>query len=137
MDNAVEDDPALAIGTAKELIETTCKGILEQRGQTAVPSWEMPDLAKATARSLGLVPEDVPSAERGSETLRALLGNLWSVAGRLAELRNLYGTGHGKHPSAQGLHPRHARLAVGAAAALVTFLFETHVANPHQFTTAT
>lgn len=32
MKSAVEDDPGLAIGTAKELVETTCKTILEERG---------------------------------------------------------------------------------------------------------
>jgi len=45
----------------------------------------------------------------------------------LAELRGLYGTGHGKHGKASGLSPRHAKLAVGAAATLTTFLFETHM----------
>ena len=33
MEEAVESDPALAIGTAKELIETCCKTILEERGE--------------------------------------------------------------------------------------------------------
>ena len=42
-----------------------------------------------------------------------------------AELRGLYGTGHGKHANTEGLSARHAKLAVGAAATLVTFLFET------------
>jgi hypothetical protein len=44
----------------------------------------------------------------------------------LAELRGLYGTGHGKDGKTQGVKPRHAKLAVGAAATLTTFLFETH-----------
>lgn len=46
----------------------------------------------------------------------------------MAELRNLYGTGHG--PSAKtnrGIQPRHARLATGVAATLASFLFETHL----------
>lgn len=43
---------------------------------------------------------------------------------------------HGKHPRTQALQPRHARLAVGSSAALVTFLYETHLARPKQ-TTAT
>jgi hypothetical protein len=33
METAVEDDPWLAIGTAKELVETTCKTILSERRQ--------------------------------------------------------------------------------------------------------
>ena len=51
-------------------------------------------------------------------------------AARMAELRNKFGTGHGKHPRSQALQPRHARLAVGASATLVTFLYDTHIARP-------
>jgi hypothetical protein len=51
---------------------------------------------------------------------------LATVSQSLAELRNLYGTGHGKGGRTKGLSPRHAKLAVGAAATLAVFLFETH-----------
>jgi hypothetical protein len=136
MEESVESDPDLAIGTAKELLETMCKGILEQRGQPSDPNWEVSQLAKATLKTLGLVPEDVPHASRGAEAVRVLLGSLSAIIGKLAELRNLYGTGHGKTPSTKGLHPRHARLAVGAAGALATFLFETHIAKPPRAGTA-
>lgn len=33
----------------------------------------------------------------------------------VAELRNHYGTGHGKAAGTKGLQPRHAKLAVGGA----------------------
>ena len=130
MEESVESDPDLAIGTAKELLETMCKGILEQRGQPSQPNWDVSQLAKATLKTLGLVPDDVPHATKGAEAVRVLLGSLSAVISKLAELRNLYGTGHGKKPSTKGLHPRHARLAVGAAGAVATFLFETHLAKP-------
>jgi hypothetical protein len=42
------------------------------------------------------------------------------------ELRGSYGTGHGPDGRARGLHGRHARLAVGMASTLATFLLETH-----------
>lgn len=58
--------------------------------------------------------------------IRRLLSNLGNIAQGLGELRNLYGTGHGKHGKSKGLNPRHARLAVGAASTLALFLFETH-----------
>lgn len=54
------------------------------------------------------------------------MSNLASVTQGLAEIRNLYGTGHGKDGKRRGLLPRHARLAVGAATTLVTFLLDTH-----------
>jgi len=54
-----------------------------------------------------------------------LLSNLGQVVIKLAELRNLYGTGHGKEKVKKGLNERHARLAVGAGITLSTFLLET------------
>lgn len=72
------------------------------------------------------MPEGIPDAARGADVLKRLLSNLGTIGNGLAELRGLYGTGHGKDGSAVGLKPRHARLAVGAAAALAVFLFETH-----------
>jgi hypothetical protein len=124
---AVENDPALAIGTAKELVETVCKTILTERNIEFSPDADVPKLVKETRQVLGLVPESIPNSAKGSESIRRLLSNLGNVAQGLGELRNLYGTGHGKGGSVRGLGPRHARLAVGAAGTLATFLFETHL----------
>lgn len=126
LQGSVDDDPDLAIGTAKELIETTCKTILEERGVPFGESDDISKLAKETRKVLGLVPDNIPEAAKGSETIRRLLSNLGNLVQGLAELRNLYGTGHGKAGKSKGLLPRHARLAVGAASTLVTFLFDTH-----------
>lgn len=129
MQDAVDSDPRLAIGTAKEFLETTCKTILAELGEEVSAKAELPELVKQTRAALKLLPEDVPDDAKGSEVIRRLLSNLGSVASGLAELRNLYGTGHGPHGKPRGLLPRHARLAVGAAAVLATFLFETHEAR--------
>jgi len=126
MKAAVEDDPGLAIGTAKELLETTCKTILEERGIQIDENPDIAKLVKETRRSLGLIPDTIPNSAKGAEIIRRLLSNLGNIAQGLGELRNLYGTGHGKHGRARGLNPRHARLAVGAAATLAMFLLETH-----------
>jgi hypothetical protein len=127
MDEAVEKDPALAIGTAKELIETCCKSILAERGKPVAGTPDMPQLTKETLRELKLVPEGVSDETRGADIIRRLLQNLGTIGNNLAELRGLYGTGHGKDGRTKGLAPRHAKLAVGAAATLAVFLFETHM----------
>jgi len=126
MKSSVDDDPGLAIGTAKELIETTCKTILEERGIQFNENDDISNLIKETRKSFGLIPDNIPNFAKGSEIIRRLLGNLGNIAQGLGELRNLYGTGHGKHGKSKGLSPRHARLAVGAASTLALFLFETH-----------
>ena len=126
IEQAVDTDPALAIGTAKELVETCCRTILAERGKPVTGTPDLPMLTKQTLRELALVPEGVPEQAKGAEVIKRLLSNLASICQGLAEIRGLYGTGHGKDGSAQGIKPRHAKLAVGAAATLVTFLFETH-----------
>ena len=126
MEEAVESDPALAIGTAKELIETCCKTILKERGEPFAKDSDMPELTKAAFRQLKMTRDDVPDATEGAESIRRVLSNLGSISNELVRLRNLYGTGHGKLANAPGLSPRHAKLAVGSAATLVRFLFESH-----------
>jgi len=126
IEQSIESDPALAIGTAKELIETCCKTILAERGKTVVGTPDIPALTKETLKELKLVPDGVPDSARGSDVIKRLLSNLGTIGNGLAELRSLYGTGHGKHGKTSGLSSRHAKLAVGAAATLTTFLFETH-----------
>lgn len=126
MKDSVETDPSLAIGTAKELIETCCKTILSERGHKVSSTPDITTLTKATFKELNLVPEGVPNSAKGAGVIKRLLSNLSTVGIGLAELRSLYGTGHGQHGSTTGLTTRHAKLAVGAAATLAIFLFETH-----------
>lgn len=129
MRSSVQEDPGLAIGTAKELVETVCKTILSDRKCDVDPAWDIGRLVKEARQSLSLLPSDIQDSAKGAESIKRLLNTLGSVVTGVAELRNLYGTGHGKHGRTKGVLPRHARLAVGAAATLATFLLETHEAR--------
>jgi len=129
MEDSVETDPSLAIGTAKELIETSCKTILAERGKPLSGTPNIPELTKATLKELKLLPDNVSESAAGAKATKRLLSNLGAISQSLAEMRNLYGTGHGKHGSTKGLPARHARLMVGSAATLARFLFETHEDN--------
>lgn len=126
MEGAVDGDPALAIGTAKDLVESCCKCVLLDRGVEVGRKATLPQLAKRTAGELKLVPEGVPESVRGADNIRRVLQNLASLVHHLAELRGLYGSGHGRDGKYRGLQPRHARLAVGAAATFIDFVVETH-----------
>lgn len=123
---AIDSDPALAIGTAKELVETTCKTILQDAGKTPASTLGLGDLVKAAMAELKLVPDDIDDRAKGADAIKKTLRSLTATVAGLGEIRNVYGSGHGRHGRARGLTPRHARLAVGAAATLSTFLFETH-----------
>ncbi|MBU0478865.1 abortive infection family protein [bacterium] len=121
---SIDTDPSLAIGSAKELVESTLKTILTELGIRYNKNDYVPKLLKETQKVLDLAPADIDDAKKGVDVIKVLLSNLGQVAIKTAELRNLYGTGHGKEKR-KGLNSRHARLAVGAAITLCTFLLET------------
>jgi len=126
--SAVAEDPELAIGTAKEFLETLCKTILVERKIGFAKDEDLPGLVKLTIRNLKVVPDGV-TAPNIDKTFAALVGNLGSAAHQLAEIRNAFGTGHGKPAGHVGLEERHAQLAVGAAVTLAVFLFRCHEAG--------
>lgn len=126
MEASVENDPDLAIGTAKELVETCCKSILQDRAVEIPKRANLTKLVKLASAELKLTPADIPDSARAIETIKRLLSNLATITQGIAELRNAYGTGHGKVGTTKGLTARHARLAVGAASTLAVFLAETH-----------
>jgi hypothetical protein len=122
----IDRDPRLAIGTAKELVETTCKTILKERGKPVLLKPNILDLVTAVAKELELVPDSIPDSAKASQTIKTLLRTFATIVQGIAELRRGYGTGHGPDGKPRGLQPRHARLAAGAAATLATFLIETY-----------
>ena len=124
---ATESNPALAVGTAKDTVETVCKTILAETGSQAKGRDDLTKLVRRTAKELALLPDAIPDEAKGIKSIRRLLSNLAQVSQGLAELRNLYGTGHGRSAKDQSVRPRHARLAVNASATLATFLLETHL----------
>lgn len=126
LENAIDRDPALAIGTAKELIETCCKSILTKRGVAFTKTEDLGDLTKKVAKELQLVPEGITDETRGAENIRLILRNLTQLTNNLAQLRGLYGTGHGRDGQHRGLQSRHARLAVASAVAFIDFIAETY-----------
>ena len=128
MEQAVSKDPPLAIGTAKEVIETCCRTILSERGKQVSRGIAFPDLVKEVRKELDaqLVPQELPDTAKGREVVRRMLNNMTSILQGIDELRDLYGTGHGKEASTPRVSPRLAKLAIGLAATLANFLFETH-----------
>lgn len=126
LERAVETDPALAIGTAKELVESCCKTLLTKLAVPYTRTADLGDLTKLVVKSLKLVPEEIPDAAKGAENIRLILRNLTAITNNLSQLRGLYGTGHGRDGKFRGLQPRHARLAVASAVAFVDFIAETY-----------
>lgn len=126
LENSIERDPALAIGTAKELVESCCKSILTNRRVEFARGADIGDLTKLLSKELKLVPEGISDESKGAENIKLILRNLTSLTHNLAQLRGLYGSGHGRDGKHRGLQPRHARLAVASAVAFIDFVCDTH-----------
>ncbi len=69
---------------------------------------------------------DISNKAKTAKSIRQILGSLSTVDQGVAEVRNEYGSGHGKDSNFKGLQPRHAKLAVGASSTLAIYLLETH-----------
>ena len=126
MESSIETQPYVAIGVAKELIETACKSIFVAKQQEYDKNWDLTRLMKETTKLLKLTPDDIPDETKASKSIKQILGSLSSVVQGIAEVRNEYGIGHGKDSKFKGLQPRHAKLAVGASSTLAIYLLETY-----------
>ena len=126
MESSIETSPYQAIGVAKELIETACKSIFKSRQEEYNKNWDLSKLMKETTKLLKITPDDISNEAKAASSIRQILGSLSSVVQGIAEVRNEYGSGHGKDSGFKGLQPRHAKLAVGAASTLAIYLLETN-----------
>jgi hypothetical protein len=118
------DDAALLLGTAKELLETTSRYVLEEVGQPAREAADFGELLYFARERLGLLPQSVSQGDPAARTVREVYDGLWKVAKAVNELRNAEGTGHGR-TSLPTVSPETARVIVQAAALLGALLLDT------------
>jgi len=126
MNENVRIDTDLAIGTAKELIEIVCKSILKHNGLTNDPNWNLGKLLKETTNTLDLKPKFVENQVQAETSIRQIIGGMSSIIQGIGELRNSYGSGHGKDADFKGLEPKYAKLIVGIVAELSIFYLATN-----------
>ncbi|WAM19194.1 abortive infection family protein [Rhodococcus sp. JS3073] len=124
LERGMEDDPAVAIGSSKELIESVCKLALKHLNEEYDDRAEIPALVKQTLKALRLHPDTVAPTAPAADTIKRILGSLSALAIGVAELRNELGTGHGR-AVVHSLSARHAHLSVGAATTFARLLLET------------
>lgn len=123
------ENPTEAIGKAKELIESCCKTILNKVGIEIQPKWSITNLIDEVFKHFKIMPRDIDDNVKGAGSIKKVLGSLKAIAHGVAELRNFYGSGHGKMHTYQGLEPRHAQLAIGSSITLVQFMWDSYKRN--------
>lgn len=120
----IRDDPEQAIGSAKELLETVLRAVSGIEGVHS--NEDIRSLLRRAQKELDLDPRAISDQVPGKETIRRILSNLGQIVTGVTEVRNIYGTGHGRLRSRE-VEIAHARLVVNAAITVATFLVE--VAN--------
>jgi hypothetical protein len=117
-------DPEERIGLAKELVEAVIKTALSELGEAYDRKDDIPALSKRLNIALKL--DDAvtlaPDAD-GEQRVRRLLSGLTTIPHTLAELRNPYGSGHGRAERVAGIALL-ADLAARAADAYATFVLD-------------
>ena len=127
IENALESVPDFAFDLSKTLIESVCKTVLADIGQSVNPNWDAPRLLKETTNRLNLLPRNHPDPAKARDSVeKTLRGMLQTIQG-LCELRNNYGmASHGRDAFSARLDIRQATLAAQAADTIVSFLYRTH-----------
>lgn len=128
VEHVLPDDPMLAIGTAKELIEATCHTVLAQLSRPETGIVDLPALVHRTESALAVHPQHGDGMD-GVPQVRALLGRLTAITNDVAALRNQAGSGHGRAGVPKGLSARHGRLVLNAAFTWCRFILDT-LADP-------
>ncbi len=125
MKSYIETDPALAIGTSKEFIETICKTVLKERGIQLSGKENLPELTRLTRTELfdcGSIKRDKVTEDKVDK----VLGAMSFIIQNIGEFRNAYGTGHGKDIGTEPPDPIYATLIVNAATTIGFFFYQLH-----------
>jgi len=114
------DDPEGAITAARALLESVCKLILDEAGDTYSDDGDLPKLYTRVAKRLNLAP-----SQHTEQVFRQVLGGCQAVVEGLGAVRNRLGDAHGKGKRPVKPAPRHAELVVNVAGAVSVFLAST------------
>ena len=111
------------------MIESCCRTILDERKVSWDKDWALHELTGKTMEALGIRAKDVQGTEDIDKSTKSLLSNLAQISQRVAEIRNIAGSGHGRPKNYTPVEHRYAQLTVGASIAFVRFLWDTHMTN--------
>lgn len=129
LDSNVDTDPRLAVSVAKDLVESTAKLVLRERGESYTDKEDLPPLVSRAQQALRLHAAGVPGDTDEAKALKTILGSLTRLTQGVTELRYKVGVGHGRASVPEWVRPRHARLAAGAAVTWCNLMLET-LADP-------
>jgi len=116
----INNDPEAAITSARTLLESTLKYILDTLGFEYKNEADLPNLYKTTSKALNLAPEQYQD-----QIFKQIHSGAFGVVQGLGTLRNRLGDANGKSLSNIKPCPRHSEFAVNIAGVTVMFLYRT------------
>lgn len=119
-----DGDPALEVGTAKDLLEAVAKFVLAEMDWPIRAQASFPELWHHARERLGVLPEQMQIDVPGGPQARKIAQSAWAIAEQVNEIRGLQGTGHGRTLPA-GITPDMARLVVREACMVAEFALTT------------
>lgn len=110
-----------AITSARTLLESVLKSILDDMGEKTNSSGDLIKLYKEVSDKLNLSPNN-----HNEQVFKQILGGCSSIVNGLANLRNEYGDSHGKGLKVYKPDQRHTDLAINMACSMSLFLIQTY-----------
>jgi len=115
-----ESDYEGAITSARTLLESVLKYILDEQKISYNENTDLSELYKLVAKSLNLAPE-----QHQERIFKQILGGANGIVSGLGSLRNKLGDAHGKSKANIKPKERHSELAVNLAGSMAIFLYKT------------
>ena len=124
---AVVENTGLAFDLAKTLIESTCRTIIKERGNTFDKDDDLPKLFKTVSSIVPFLPASLASDAAARKSLQQTLNGLNSAVQGVCELRNAFGfVSHGSEGPRLPMEGVQALLVAQAADAIIGFLYRVH-----------
>lgn len=118
------EDPGALIGSAKDLLESVAKFVLEEVGMPVNSKMDFPALLHLARERLDLLPKNVDVSHPGGEAIRKILQASYQIADQINALRHVQGVGHGR-TLPTGVTPEMALLVVREATSVAEFMLTT------------
>lgn len=122
--------PAATIGLSKDLLEAVIKTLLEKQQIEYSRRDSLETKANKLLTSLGLTRKTLKTEDDNIEEISTIIVTDFNqIIKNLNNLRNIYGTGHGKGELQKGritIPTRYAELAIGSTSTVINFLIQTY-----------
>jgi hypothetical protein len=113
----LDSDRDGAVTSARAMLETACKTVLQELDIRYDDAWDLPKLYHETAASLGIAP-----TQNTDPLFKSVFGASQTIVNRVGEMRNKLGDAHGKANLDRLVPRQHAELAINLAGSICCFL---------------